>query len=106
MSVFHAFNISASGLTSQRLRMDVAASNMANAQTTRATIDENGEFQPYRRKMVAMQPNAQKFKHFLHKAQTGGKQATEGVKVTQIIQDQEPFKLVYEPSHPDADEAG
>src|SRR5699024_2077547 len=106
MSVFHAFNISASGLTSQRLRMDVAASNMTNAQTTRATIDENGEFQPYQRKMLTMQPNNQKFKHFLHKAQAGRKQPTEGVKVTQIVQDQEPFKLIYEPSHPDANEAG
>lgn len=106
MSIFHAFNISASGLTSQRLRMDVASSNMANAQTTRATIDENGEFEPYRRKMVAMQPNGQKFKHFLHKAQMGRKRSTEGVKSTQILHDQEPFKLVYEPTHPDANEEG
>lgn len=106
MSIFHAFNISASGLTSQRLRMDVAASNMANAQTTRATIDENGEFQPYRRKMVAMQPNEKNFKHFLHKAQAGKKQPTEGVKVTHILHDNEPFKLVYDPTHPDANEEG
>src|SRR5699024_6541409 len=106
MSVFHAFNISASGLTSHRLRMDVAASNMANAQTTRATIDENGEYQPYRRKMVAMEPNQQKFKHFLHKAQAGKKRPTEGVKVSQIVHDQEPFKLVYEPTHPDANDEG
>lgn len=106
MSIFHSFNISASGLTSQRLRMDVAASNMANAQTTRATIDENGEFQPYRRKMVAMQPNEQSFKHFLHKAQAGRKRPTEGVKATHILHDQEPFKLVYEPTHPDANEEG
>jgi len=106
MSIFHAFNISASGLTAQRLRMDVAASNIANAQTTRARIDENGEFEPYRRKMVAMQPNDQTFKHFLHKAQAGRKRPTEGVKATHILHDREPFKLVYEPYHPDADEDG
>lgn len=86
--------------------MDVAASNIANAQTTRATIDENGEFEPYRRKMVAMQPNGQSFKHFLHKAQTGRKRLTDGVKATHILHDREPFKLVYEPTHPDANEAG
>lgn len=106
MSIFHALNISASSLTAQRLRMDVTASNIANAQTTRATINENGEFEPYRRKLVAMQPNRYTFKHFLQKAQLGMKRDTEGVKVTNILHDREPFKLVYEPTHPDADEAG
>lgn len=106
MSIFHSFNISASALTAQRLRMDVTASNIANAQTTRARIDENGEFEPYRRKMVAMQPNGQRFKHFLQKAQSGRERLTDGVKVTGIIHDREPFKLVYEPFHPDADENG
>lgn len=106
MSVFHSFNISASALTAQRLRMDVTTSNIANAQTTRATIDENGEIQPYRRKMVAMQPSGQKFKHFLQKAQTKRGHVSEGVQVTGIIHDREPFKLVYEPYHPDANEDG
>src|SRR5690625_6976919 len=106
MSVFHALHISSSGLTAQRLRMDVDGCNIANEQTTRATIDENGDFLPYRRKMVTMQPNGQSFKHFLHKAQVGRKRATEGVKATNIIHDREPFKLVYEPTHPDANEDG
>lgn len=106
MSIFHSVNISASALTAQRLRMDVAASNMANAQTTRATINEAGEFEPYRRKMVAMQPNGKKFKHFLHKAITNSKRNTEGVKATGIIHDQEPFKLMFDPTHPDANEEG
>ena len=106
MSIFHAFNISASSLTAQRLRMDVAAANVANAQTTRATIDENGQFVPYRRKMIAIQPNRPSFKHFLQKAQYSQKRFTEGVKATQIVHDREPFKLVYEPTHPDANEDG
>lgn|SRR5699024_11410957 len=106
MSIFHAFNISASGLTSQRLRMDVAAANIANAHTTRATINENGEFQPYRRKMVAMQSAGHTFKHFLHKAQGGSKQLTGGVKATHILHDREPFQLVYDPGHPDANDDG
>lgn len=106
MSIFHSFNISSSGLTSQRLRMDVAASNIANAYTTRARINENDEYEPYRRKMVAMQPHGQSFKHFLHKAQVGRKKPTEGVKVTHILHDREPFKLVYDPSHPDANDEG
>lgn len=106
MSIFHSFNISASSLTAQRLRMDVTASNIANAQTTRATINANGEYEPYRRKMVAMQPERYSFKHFLQKAQYGSKRQTEGVKVTRIVHDREPFKIVYDPTHPDADEAG
>lgn len=106
MSIFYAFNISASSLTAQRLRMDVISSNIANAQTTRATINENGEFEPYRRKMVVMQPERFSFKHFLQKAQYSQKRATEGVKVTRIIHDQEPFKLVFDPTHPDANEEG
>ncbi|OZU90325.1 flagellar basal body rod protein FlgC [Virgibacillus indicus] len=104
MSIFNAINSSASALTAQRLRMDVVSSNIANAQTTRATINENGEFEPYRRKMVAMAPQGQSFKSFLHKAENNN-QAT-GVRVTEIREDEEPFKIVYNPAHPDANEAG
>lgn len=104
MSIFNAINSSASALTAQRLRMDVVSSNIANAQTTRATINENGEFEPYRRKMVAMASQGQSFKSFLHKAENNN-QAT-GVRVTEIREDEEPFKIVYNPAHPDANEAG
>lgn len=45
MSLFNAINTSASALTAQRLRMDVVSSNIANAQTTRATMNEQGEFE-------------------------------------------------------------
>ncbi|PAV29996.1 flagellar basal body rod protein FlgC [Virgibacillus profundi] len=104
MSIFNAINSSASALTAQRLRMDVVSSNIANAQTTRATINENGEYDPYRRKTVVMEPQNQSFKSFLHKAANAN--GSSGVKVTEIIEDDEPFKLVFNPSHPDANEAG
>lgn len=106
MSIFHAFDINASSLTAQRLRMDVTAANIANAQTTRARVNENGEFEPYRRKMITMQPKGNDFKHFLQKAQYGMKRHTQGVKVTNIAIDREPFKLVFDPTHPDANEEG
>lgn len=110
MSIFDTLNISASSLTAQRLRMDVASSNIANAQTTRATIDEDGEYEPYRRKMVSLQPDGQKFKNFLQKAKYStsatGNNNSNGVKVNRISEDQEPFKIVYDPTHPDADEIG
>ncbi|GAE36021.1 flagellar basal body rod protein FlgC [Halalkalibacter akibai] len=105
MTIFHGFNISASSLTSQRLRMDVISANMANAETTRGTM-VNGEWQPYRRKMVVMQPNEkQSFAPFLNKAMSGD-QVGAGVKVSGIIDDRTPFKLVYNPEHPDANDQG
>ncbi len=106
MSIFNAINTSASALTAQRLRMDVVSSNIANAQTTRATMNENGEYEPYRRKMVVMEPTGQNFKSFLHKATNSTSNQGSGVKVSEIVEDDEPFKVVYNPNHPDADEAG
>lgn len=106
MSIFNSLNISASSLTAQRLRMDVASSNMANAGTTRATINEAGEYEPYRRRMVSLEPNTPQFKTYLQKARYGTESSTNGVKVNSIMEDQAPFKIVYDPVHPDADEAG
>jgi|SRR5690625_18717 len=106
MSIFNALNISASSLTAQRLRMDIASSNIANAQATRATINEDGEYEPYRRKMVTIEPNTTQFKTYLQRAKHGTSSPTNGVKVNGIVDDQAPFKIVYDPNHPDADEAG
>ncbi|MCX8046285.1 MAG: flagellar basal body rod protein FlgC [Anoxybacillus gonensis] len=100
--MFQSFNVSASALTAQRLRMDVISANMANVDTTRAKMVD-GKWQPYRRKMVVMQPN-ESFSFFLNQAMN--ERSTGGVKVTKIVEDQTPFKLVYDPSHPDADENG
>ncbi|GAB3067371.1 flagellar basal body rod protein FlgC [Virgibacillus ainsalahensis] len=105
MSIFNSINASASALTAQRLRMDVVSSNIANAKTTRASINDNGDYEPYRRKMVTVEPQDNSFRSFLHKATNTG-DASEGVKVTGIIEDDEPFKLSYNPVHPDANEDG
>ncbi|CAM3890569.1 flagellar basal body rod protein FlgC [Cohnella lubricantis] len=94
------FDISASALTAQRLRMDVISSNIANAETTRAAY-VNGEYVPYRRKEVVMEPVQSNFSDILN-----GKLDSQGVQVTQIKEDPAPFKQVYNPTSPDADENG
>ncbi len=92
-------NISASGMSAQRLRMDIIAQNIANVQTTR---DENGK--PYRRKAVVFaEKNATPFQEvFMRTAGIIGS----GVKVTKIVEDRSPLRKVYDPTHPDADEDG
>ncbi|RDW17840.1 flagellar basal body rod protein FlgC [Oceanobacillus chungangensis] len=105
MSIFNAINASASALTTQRLRMDVVSSNIANAQTTRATVNENGEYEPYRRKLVVMESGENNFNSILKYA-TNKNASTSNVTVSEIREDDEPFKVVYNPTHPDADEAG
>lgn len=103
--MFNAINASASGLTTQRLRMDVASSNIANAHSTRATMNEDGEFEPYRRKIVELQPENQNFQSVLKHA--ANKHApSQGVTVSGIVEDETPFKLQYNPAHPDANEDG
>lgn len=108
MSIFHGMNTTASALTAQRLRMDVISSNMANVDTTRSKL-VNGEWQAYRRKTVTFQPLEGQFSNFLNVAmgsQTKGNVGN-GVKVSNIKEDTEtPFKLVYDPTHIDANEDG
>lgn len=104
MSIFQAINTSGSALTAQRVRMDVISSNMANMDTTRGEFID-GEWQPYRRKMVVTQPNGSNFSSFLNKAM-GSAAKTEGVKVTEIVEDDTPFELIYDPEHPDANDEG
>ncbi|MFC9538354.1 flagellar basal body rod protein FlgC [Lysinibacillus sp. NPDC056959] len=108
MSIFHGMNTTASALTAQRLRMDVVSSNMANMDSTRAR-QVNGEWEPYRRKSVTFTAQEGQFSKFFNAAV--GKNAKggvgNGVKVTQIKEDREtPFKLVYDPTHPDANADG
>ena len=102
MSMFSAFNINASGLTAQRLRMDVISENVANASTTRT---EDGT--PYRRKVVtfAQKGNQTSFSKVLGNLSKG--YSGQGVKVDGIHEDySSEMKMVYDPSHPDADENG
>lgn len=90
MGMFDAFAISGSGMTAERLRMDVIASNLANADSTRGA-----DGQPYRRRMVVLQAGSPSFDQVLS-----------GVKVAGVVDDQSPLRRVYDPSHPDADAQG
>ncbi len=108
MSMFSAFNISASGLTAQRYRMDVISENVANASTTRT---EDGT--PYVRKIVTFeQKGAQTdfshvMKHISNTKYGYGGYSGQGVKVSATLEDTKTeMKMVYDPSHPDADENG
>ena len=98
MSFLESLNISGSGLTAQRFRMDVISENIANIDTTRT---ENGG--PYRRKMVVLS-SENSFRNMVVKNLS--EYELGGVEVTEIIEDQSEFKLVYDPEHPDADEEG
>jgi flagellar basal-body rod protein FlgC len=103
MGMFDAFDISASALTAERMRMDVTAENLANAQTTR-TADGG----PYRRKEVVLQEVAQGgFAGSLRAAMgAGSADRPGGVEVAGIAEDSTPNKMVYDPGHPDADANG
>lgn len=99
MSAFTGMNISASGMTAQRLRMDIISQNIANVNTTR---DENGN--PYRRKAVVFsEKDARPFQEvFMRTAGVVGN----GVKVTRIVEDDKAMRRVFDPTHPDADDDG
>jgi flagellar basal-body rod protein FlgC len=105
MGLFDALDISGSGLSAERLRMDVTAENLANAQTTRGA---NG--QPYRRKEVVLEQagGAQgAFGPVLGAAMAPDSAAApRGVQVAAIVQDSAPNRRVYDPGHPDADRNG
>lgn len=99
MSAFSGMNISASGMTAQRLRMDIISQNIANVNTTR---DENGN--PYRRQAVVFsEKDATPFQEiFMRTAGVIGN----GVKVTRIVEDNKAMRRVFDPTHPDADNDG
>lgn len=100
MSAFGAMDISASGMTAQRLRTDIISQNIANVDTTR---DENG--QPYKRRTVVFEEKpSNSFNDYLSVASSS---IGNGVKVSAIVEDNTtPMTMVYDPSHPDADEEG
>ncbi|BAU27664.1 flagellar basal-body rod protein FlgC [Aneurinibacillus soli] len=107
MALFGGFDISASALSANRVRMDVVAGNIANANTTRAEF-VNGKWQPYRRKMVEVEPINGGFDSVLKASMNpgGAPPAEGGVRVTSIVGDKTPFKTEYDPSNPDADANG
>lgn len=87
MEIFRSLEASASALTAERLWLDIVADNIANANTTRTATGE-----PFRRRIPVFAPR------------TGA--AAGGVQVVAVIEDLSPFRLRYEPGHPDADENG
>lgn len=104
MSFLSSFDISASGLTAERQRLDIASENIANSNTTRTASGEG----PYRRKMVVLQevPSTttsfrSRFNSLLNRTASKG-----GVRVTEIVEDQRDLQPVYNPDHPDANEEG
>lgn len=103
MAFLSSLNISGSGLTASRLRMDVISENIANATTTRT---ENGG--PYRRKTVVYEPAGEQspFRHMLESKLNQGGDSQMGVKVTKIADDPSDFTPVYDPSNPDANAQG
>jgi flagellar basal-body rod protein FlgC len=100
MGLFDAIGIAGSGLTAQRVRMDVTAENLANADTTKAA---NG--QPYQRQEVVLgEIGSQGFNGAL--AQASSAQQPGGVQVQQIVADQTPDQQVYDPGNPEANAQG
>lgn len=103
LNAFKALNISGSGLSAERLRMDVISSNIANALTGRGTVDANGNKIPYRRKVPIFQTQ---LNEIIDKNNGQIKESLEGVKVAEIVEDKSPFRRLYDPSNPDADKDG
>jgi len=101
MGFMESLSISASGMTAERLRMDVIANNIANASTTR-TADGG----PYRRQQVVYSSSGNSFGDMLASQMGNSTASLHGVKVQGIIPDSSPFKQVYDPGHPDANAQG
>ncbi len=102
MSIFNSINISASGLTAERLRMDIISKNIANADTTKTV---NGT--PYKRQVVTFKTGDKNMTFFEHFKRAKGQELNlTGVEVTSIQNDPSPFKRIYDPGHPDADKDG
>ncbi len=100
MDLFSSMRVSATGLDAQMKRMNTVSSNIANAETTRT--EEGG---PYRRKdpVFAAQTDRESFGEILENALD---EQVQGVQVEEIIQDERAPRMVYNPSHADADTNG
>jgi len=105
MSIFNAINTSSTGLSAERTRMDIIAKNISNANVTRTASGA-----PYRRQMVVFQEKEPSFKEVMSQVVNGEikdyDDKEKGVKITQVVEDKTPFKKIYNPGHPDADENG
>ena len=102
MGMFHALNVAATGLSAQRLRMDLISNNITNATTTR-TPDGGA----YRRKRAIFTPvNVRPFYKSPLVPGRINHGIGKGVRIVKIEEDGAPFRLVYDPSHPDAINTG
>ncbi len=104
MAFLSSFDICASGLSAQRLRLDIASENITNIDTTRT--EAGGA---YRRKDVVFESfGTNNFKEALRNAAQGKGISSRGVgvRVADIVEDDREMKMVYNPEHPDADESG
>jgi flagellar basal-body rod protein FlgC len=102
MDFINSMEISASGLSAQRTRLNIISQNIANANTTRTA--EGG---PYRRQITVF--SAEPFVSHLQQASDQPsfyRDPRRGVLVDEIKTDTTPFKRVYDPAHPDADDEG
>ncbi|WP_182188455.1 flagellar basal body rod protein FlgC [Pectinatus frisingensis] len=103
MSMFGSIDTSASGMTAERLRMDVISNNIANVNTTRTA-----EGTAYRRKYVVFEPRSDagqnSFDNVFSSELDGN--AGNGVRAVKIQEDDTPFKLKYDPGNPDANAQG
>ena len=101
MGFMESLTISASGMTAERLRMDVIANNIANANTTRTAGGG-----AYRRQEVIYSSGGNSFADQLATQMGNGSSTLRGVSVTGIVPDSSPLKQVYDPGHPDANAQG
>ena len=103
MGIFDAIEIAGSGLTAQRIRMDVTSENLANADTTRTATG-----QPYKRQDVVLaSASSGSFGGALSGAISQGEEGQAGgVKVAGIVTDNTPDQQVYDPGNPEADAQG
>lgn len=104
MAFTNSIDLVASGMTAQKLRLDVVSENITNRTTTRT---ENGG--PYRRKMVVFEQEGVMTPFQAALARARGEDVTSqigGVRVAEIVEDESDLKLMYDPTHPDANEDG
>ena len=105
MGLFNTFDISGSGMTAERFRLDVIAENIANVNTTR---HEDGTIGAYRRKNVVFAPRANDGVQFVMPLdrQMPNSEPPRGVRVLGIKEDQSAFRMEYDPGNPDRNADG
>ncbi len=104
MNLFDLFQVSGSALAAERLRAEVVTSNLANAESTRTPAGG-----PYRRKMAVFESRTSSPFQLLMASSASASSATDaagGVRVSQVVEDEQPSIRKYEPGHPDADASG